>query len=583
MIDIVITRESPAETGGGVWRAGGTYSASDSYAAALIGRGDAYDPAGDVVDIGNTGLVGDGLAPGSYGDIVAVGNPTTGLNISSSVLTAAARSVTDDATVADMVNTLGGSTSTGSGGLVRATSPTLVSPILGTPTSINLSNGTSLPVSTGISGLGTGVAGFLGTPSSANLRTAVTDETGSGALVFASSPTLVAPILGTPASGTLTNCTGLPAAGVAGLTTVATDVIFDAAGDLVLGTGANTAARLVIGATGNVLRSNGTTAAWAALAAADISIADAGGKFTAIEVEGALQELADRIASTGGGGGSDRTAATTETVDGVERIATETIDGLPKAYSYDVSQRLTVDEWLAGGLERTVEYSTVPGFGIATGNRIVNGGQIYVPSADMPALKVGLVGLGAVVVPAQFWVPEYHCAFCWDEVDQRFRPASGGEISLGVTLSKPTATIPNGSYSSNAYSLTLPGWLRGKSGALRIWTHWGFDTTNSITKDVKTIVNGTDLQISTTSPGTVHSYQHDSVIFFESETAAFHLPAGTGGTNSPSGASSNGGAAFTKPTYTADAALTITAKVLGNGAPGATATATVERVELFYR
>lgn len=50
-------------------------------------------------------------------------------------ITAAARTVLDDTTVGDMVNTLGGATSTGSGGLVRATSPTLVTPALGTPSS----------------------------------------------------------------------------------------------------------------------------------------------------------------------------------------------------------------------------------------------------------------------------------------------------------------------------------------------------------------------------------------------------------------------------------------------------------------
>ena len=55
--------------------------------------------------------------------------------------------------------------------------------------------------------LGTGVATFLGTPSSANLAAAVTDETGSGSLVFATSPTLVTPVLGTPTSGQLSNCT----------------------------------------------------------------------------------------------------------------------------------------------------------------------------------------------------------------------------------------------------------------------------------------------------------------------------------------------------------------------------------------
>jgi hypothetical protein len=78
---------------------------------------------------------------------------------------------------------------------------------LGTPSSGTLTNATGLPIGTGVSGLGTNVATFLGTPSSANLAAAVTDETGSGSLVFATSPTLVTPALGTPSSGNLANCT----------------------------------------------------------------------------------------------------------------------------------------------------------------------------------------------------------------------------------------------------------------------------------------------------------------------------------------------------------------------------------------
>jgi hypothetical protein len=49
---------------------------------------------------------------------------------------------------------------------------------------------------------------FAATPSSANLAGLVSDETGTGALVFANSPTLVTPALGTPASGVVTNLTG---------------------------------------------------------------------------------------------------------------------------------------------------------------------------------------------------------------------------------------------------------------------------------------------------------------------------------------------------------------------------------------
>ena len=95
---------------------------------------------------------------------------------------------------------------TGTGALVFATSPTLVTPVLGTPTSGTLTNCTGYTVGN-LSGLGTGVSTFLATPSSANLASAVTDETGTGALVFANTPTLVTPVIGA-ATGTSLSITG---------------------------------------------------------------------------------------------------------------------------------------------------------------------------------------------------------------------------------------------------------------------------------------------------------------------------------------------------------------------------------------
>ena len=97
------------------------------------------------------------------------------------------------------------------------TSPVLTTPNLGTPSSATLTNATGLPIATGISGLGTGIASFLATPTSSNLISAVTDETGTGALVFANTPTLVSPVIGA-ATGTSLTLTGVLSAGTSSVT-----------------------------------------------------------------------------------------------------------------------------------------------------------------------------------------------------------------------------------------------------------------------------------------------------------------------------------------------------------------------------
>ena len=89
---------------------------------------------------------------------------------------------------------------------------------LGTPSGGTLTNATGLPISTGVSGLGAGVATFLATPSSSNLLGAVTDETGTGSLVFSTSPTLVTPTLGVASATSLNKVTVTAPATAATLT-----------------------------------------------------------------------------------------------------------------------------------------------------------------------------------------------------------------------------------------------------------------------------------------------------------------------------------------------------------------------------
>ncbi len=126
-----------------------------------------------------------------------------------------AGTVTTNANLTGPITSVGNATSiasqTGTGTkFVVDNSPTLITPNLGTPSAVVLTNATGTAASL-TAGTVTTNANLTGPITSVGNATSIASQTGTGSkFVVDTSPTLVTPILGTPQSGTLTSCTGLP-------------------------------------------------------------------------------------------------------------------------------------------------------------------------------------------------------------------------------------------------------------------------------------------------------------------------------------------------------------------------------------
>ena len=217
----------------------------------------------------------------------------------------------------------------------------------------NLADATGLPVSTGISGLGANVATFLATPSSANLASAVTGETGSGALVFATSPTLVTPTLG-QASATSINASGIVTA------TGGFNIGIQSAGTSI--TSGSPVTTLNFVGTGNTFAFNGTTV--------DISIAGGGGG------GGGVSEVETTVSTTNATGVGSFAVATYRSADVIAQIS--------QGSNYQVGRYLMIHD---GTTVTVVEESSIAtGSMLGSFNGVINGANAE--------LRVTLVSAG---------------------------------------------------------------------------------------------------------------------------------------------------------------------------------------------
>lgn len=318
-----------------------------------------------------------------------------------------------------------------------------------------------------------GILTWIGTPSSANLISVMTDETGTGSLVFATSPTFVTPNLGTPSAGTIS--TGVTLGDVT-MNVTGTD----ATGDIYYRNGSGILTRLAIGTAGQVLRVN------AGVTAPEWFTSAGTGTVTSIT----LTQPAAGITITNSGVAltttGTRTFALANDLAAVEGLATT-----------GIVRRTGTDTWTAGTLvSLTTEVTgTLPVANGGTGNTSYTNGQLLIGNGTTltkatltgTANQINVTnGVGSITLSMAFNPTEQTLT---DAATTTWNVTNGGNAVWTNNGTGRTLTLSN-VVAGYSYTLRL---VQGAGGSHTVTTWTNIKFSNGTLPTLTTTAGATDM------------------------------------------------------------------------------------------